>query len=150
MKIALGADHAGFELKEKIEKYLIAKGITVDDRGTNSSESVDYPDYARVVAEEVANKRADRGILVCGTGIGMSIAANKVPGIRAANAHNESEAQIIREHNDSNVLTLGGRVLDDKTAFKIIDLWLSTPFAGGRHARRVEKIGEIEKVEVPR
>ena len=150
MKIALGADHAGFELKEKIEKYLIAKGITVDDRGTNSSESVDYPDYARLVAEEVANKRADRGILLCGTGIGMSIAANKVPGIRAANAHNESEAQIIREHNDSNVLTLGGRVLDDKTAFKIIDLWLSTPFAGGRHARRVEKIGEIEKVEVPR
>jgi ribose 5-phosphate isomerase B len=150
MKIALGADHAGFELKEKIEKYLIAKGITVDDRGTNSSESVDYPDYARLVAEEVANKRADRGILLCGTGIGMSIAANKVPGIRAANAHNESEALIIREHNDSNVLTLGGRVLDDKTAFKIIDLWLSTPFAGGRHARRVEKIGEIEKVEVPR
>jgi ribose 5-phosphate isomerase B len=150
MKIALGADHAGFELKEKIEKYLIAKGITVDDRGTNSSESVDYPDYARLVAEEVANKRADRGILLCGTGIGMSIAANKVPGIRAANAHNESEAQIIREHNDSNVLTLGGRVLDESTAFKIIDLWLSTPFAGGRHARRVEKIGEIERVEVPR
>jgi ribose 5-phosphate isomerase B len=146
MKIALGADHAGFELKEKIEKYLIAKGITVDDRGTNSSESVDYPDYARVVAEEVANKRADRGILVCGTGIGMSIAANKVPGIRAANAHNQSEAQIIREHNDSNVLTLGGRVLEETTAFAIIDLWLSTPFAGGRHARRVEKIGEIEKV----
>jgi ribose 5-phosphate isomerase B len=150
MNIALGADHAGFELKEKIAKYLIAKGITVDDRGTNSSESVDYPDYARVVAEEVANKRADRGILVCGTGIGMSIAANKVPGIRAANAHNESEAQIIREHNDSNVLTLGGRVLDENTAFEIIDLWLSTPFAGGRHARRVEKIGEIEKVGVPR
>jgi ribose 5-phosphate isomerase B len=102
------------------------------------------------VAEEVANKRAERGILVCGTGIGMSIAANKVPGIRAANAHNESEAQIIREHNDSNVLTLGGRVLDENTAFEIIDLWLSTPFAGGRHARRVEKIGEIEKVGVPR
>jgi ribose 5-phosphate isomerase B len=150
MKIALGADHAGFELKEKIEKYLIAKGITVDDRGTNSSESVDYPDYARVVAEEVANKRADRGILVCGTGIGMSIAANKVPGIRAANAHNQSEAQIIREHNDSNVLTLGGRVLEETTAFAIIDLWLSTPFAGGRHARRVEKIGEIEKVGAQR
>ena len=150
MKIALGADHAGFELKEKIEKYLVSKGITVDDRGTNSSESVDYPDYARVVGEEVVSKRADRGILVCGTGIGMAIAANKVPGIRAANAHDESEAQIIREHNDANILTLGGRVLDENTAFKIIDLWLSTPFAGGRHARRVEKIAEIERVEVPR
>jgi len=148
MKIALGSDHAGFELKEKIKKYLTGKGISVDDRGTNSSESVDYPDFARVVGEEVVNKQADRGILVCGTGIGMAIAANKVPGIRAANAHNESEAQIIREHNDSNVLTLGGRVLDENSAYKIIDLWLSTPFAGGRHARRVEKIAEIERVEV--
>jgi ribose 5-phosphate isomerase B len=150
MNIALGADHAGFELKEKIKKYLVGKGVGVDDRGTNSSESVDYPDYAGAVGAEVINKRADRGILVCGTGIGMAIAANKVPGVRAANAHNESEAQIIREHNDVNVLTLGGRVLDESTAFKIIDKWLSTPFSGGRHARRVEKISEIERVEVPR
>ena len=148
MKIALGADHAGFELKEKIEKYLIGKGIAVDNRGTNSSESVDYPDYARLVGEEVISKRADYGILVCGSGIGMSIAANKVPGIRAVNARDETEAHLAREHNDANVLTLGGRFLEQGAAVKIIDRWLSTPFAGGRHGRRVEKIAEIERAEV--
>jgi ribose 5-phosphate isomerase B len=148
MKIALGSDHAGFELKEKLRGYLQKKGITVDDRGTKSPESVDYPDYARLVGEDVINKRADFGILVCGSGIGMSIAANKVPGIRAVNAHDETEAHLAREHNDANVLTLGGRFLEESAAQKIIDKWLSTPFAGGRHAIRVGKISEIEREEV--
>jgi len=148
MKIALGSDHAGFELKDKLRGYLQQKGITVDDRGTKSAESVDYPDYARIVGEDVINKRADFGILVCGSGIGMSIAANKVPGVRAVNAHDETEAHLAREHNDANVLTLGGRFLDVSTAQKIIDKWLNTPFAGGRHATRVGKIAAIERAEV--
>ena len=150
MKIALGADHAGFELKEKLKGYLQQKGITVDDRGTRSPEAVDYPDYARLVGEDVINKRADFGILVCGSGIGMSIAANKVPGIRAVNAHDETEAHLAREHNNANVLALAGRFMDEATAHKIIDKWLATPFAGGRHGRRVEKIAEIERAEVSR
>jgi ribose 5-phosphate isomerase B len=145
MKIALGADHAGFELKEKIKQHLVEKGIAVDDRGTNSPESVDYPDYARTVGEEVTGGRADRGILVCGTGIGMSMGANKVAGVRAAKVNSESEAQLSREHNDANVLALGARVLDERTALKIVDRWLETPFLGGRHQRRVDKIMAIEK-----
>jgi ribose 5-phosphate isomerase B len=147
MKIALGADHAGFELKEKIKAYLAQKGIAVEDHGTHSSDSVDYPDYARTVGEEVVAKHADFGILVCGAGIGMSIAANKVPGVRAANIHSEVEAKLSREHNNANILALGGRLLDEKTALQIVDCWLSTPFAGGRHERRVEKIAAIERAE---
>ena len=149
MKIALGADHAGFELKEKIKQYLLEKGITVDDRGTHSPQSVDYPDYAFRVAEEVAAGKADSGILVCGSGIGMSIAANKVHGVRAAHVTSEMEAQLSREHNDANVLTVGGRVLDEGTARKIVDRWLGTDFAGGRHQQRVEKITAIEREESP-
>jgi ribose 5-phosphate isomerase B len=145
MKIAIGADHAGLELKEKIKQHLVQRGMSVDDRGTHSTESVDYPDFARMVGEEVAGKRADRGILVCGSGIGMAIAANKVSGIRAANVSNEVEAQLSREHNDANVVTLGARLLDESTALRIVDRWLSTPFAGGRHERRLEKISEIER-----
>jgi ribose 5-phosphate isomerase B len=145
MKIALGADHAGFELKEKLRRYLQQRGIAVDDRGTLSPASVDYPDYAQLVSEDVINERADFGILVCGSGIGMSIAANKVPGIRAVNAHDETEAHLAREHNNANVLTLGGRFLDESAAQRIIDKWLSTPFAGGRHAQRVDKIAAIER-----
>lgn len=147
MKIALGADHAGFELKEKIKQHLTRKGFDVDDRGTNSSESVDYPDFARAVGEKVVGQNADRGILVCGTGIGMSIAANKVPGIRAANANSEVEAQLSREHNDANVLALGARLIDENTAVKIVDRWLNTGFMGGRHATRVDKITAIERDE---
>lgn len=149
MKIALGADHAGFELKEKIKKLLLQQGIQVDDQGTRSNEAVDYPDFARKVAEEVANRQVDFGILVCGTGIGMSIAANKVGGVRAANVNSEYEAQISREHNDANILTLGARTLSDQTAFQIIHKWLETSFAGGRHQRRVEKITEIERESLP-
>jgi len=145
MKIALGADHAGFELKEKIKQKLAAQGITVDDRGTNSTASCDYPDFARAVAEEVAAKVADLGILVCSTGIGMSIAANKVPGIRAAKVDTEFEAERSREHNDANVLTLGANIVSEDVASKIVDKWLATPFAGGRHERRVEKIAAIER-----
>jgi ribose 5-phosphate isomerase B len=145
MKIALGADHAGFELKEKLRRYLQQRGIAVDDRGTQSPASVDYPDYAQLVSEDVINERADFGILVCGSGIGMSIAANKVPGIRAVNAHDETEAHLAREHNNANVLTLGGRFLDESAAQRIIDKWLSTPFAGGRHAQRVDKIAAMER-----
>jgi ribose 5-phosphate isomerase B len=149
MKIALGADHAGFELKEKIKQYLLEKGITIDDRGTYSPQSVDYPDFAFRVAEEVAAGKADSGILVCGSGIGMSIAANKVHGVRAAHVTSEMEAQLSREHNDANVLAVGGRVLDEATARRIVDRWLSTDFAGGRHQQRVEKITAIEREESP-
>ena len=147
MKIALGADHAGFALKEQIKQHLAATGIQVDDRGTSSTESVDYPDFARAVGDEVAQQKADLGILVCGSGIGMAIVANKVPGVRAANVTDEYQAQVSREHNDANVLALGARVLQPQQALSIVDKWLHTPFAGGRHARRVEKIAEIEKEE---
>jgi ribose 5-phosphate isomerase B len=147
MRIAVGADHAGFELKEKIKQHLAHKGFEVNDCGTNSLESVDYPDFARAVGEEVVNRSADRGILVCGTGIGMSIAANKVPGIRAANANSEVEAQLSREHNDANVLAMGARLIDENTARKIVDRWLQTSFMGGRHSGRVAKITAIEREE---
>ena len=147
MKIAIGADHAGYELKEKVRRWLVQHGIEVDDRGTNSSESVDYPDYARAVAEEVSRKNADFGILVCGSGIGMAIVANKVPGVRAANVSSEQEAELSRAHNDANVLTLGARLMDEHNAFQILDVWLSTSFAGGRHQRRVDKIADIEREE---
>jgi ribose 5-phosphate isomerase B len=150
MKIAIGADHAGYELKEKVRRWLVQHGIEVDDLGTNSSESVDYPDYARAVAEEVSRKDAEFGILVCGSGIGMAIAANKVPGVRAANVTSEQGAELSRAHNDANVLTLGARLLDEHNAFQILDVWLSTPFAGGRHQRRVDKIAEIEREEAPK
>jgi len=145
MKIALGSDHAGFELKEKIKQKLTAQGVTVDDRGTNSTASCDYPDFARAVAEEVAAQGADLGILVCSTGIGMSIAANKVPGIRAAKVDTEFEAERSREHNDANVLAMGADTITPDLAFRVVDKWLATPFAGGRHERRVEKITAIER-----
>jgi ribose 5-phosphate isomerase B len=145
MKIAIGSDHAGFELKEKIKHYLLAKRFDVDDRGTHSSDSVDYPDYAQAVSEQVAANHADTGILVCGTGIGMAIAANKIHGIRAAHVTSEIEAQMSREHNDANVIAIGGRVLSEPTAMAIIDRWLATGFSGGRHQLRINKISELEK-----
>jgi len=148
MKIAIGADHAGYELKEKIKARLLERGIELNDLGTVSNDSVDYPDFARLVGEEVVQKRADRGILVCGSGIGMSIAANKVHGVRAANVASEYEAQLSREHNDANVLAVGARTLDEATAEAIVEKFLSTPFAGGRHQRRVDKIMQIEQEEM--
>lgn len=147
MRIALGADHAGYQLKDQIKQHLEQQGISVQDEGTSSAESVDYPDYARAVAHDVSQQRADLGILVCGSGIGMAITANKVDGIRAANVSTEYEAQMSREHNNANVLTLGARILSPDQAFAIVDKWLTTRFAGGRHERRVEKIMAIEKEE---
>ena len=147
MKIALGADHAGYQLKDQIKQHLEQQGISVCDEGTSSSESVDYPDYARAVAHDVSEHRADLGILVCGSGIGMAITANKVDGIRAANVSTEYEAQMSREHNNANVLALGARIINADEAFRIVDTWLATQFAGGRHERRVEKIMAIEKEE---
>lgn len=147
MKISVGADHAGYELKDTIRRHLQEKGIEVEDEGTNSGESVDYPDYARAVACDVAEHRADLGVLVCGSGIGMAISANKVAGIRAANVTSEYEAQLSREHNDANVLTLGARLLKADDALRIVDKWLETSFAGGRHQRRVDKMAAIEKEE---
>lgn len=145
MKIALGADHAGFALKEKIKQRLASQRLSIDDRGTNSTASVDYPDYARAVAEEVAAKQADLGILVCSTGIGMSMAANKVPGIRAAKVDTVFEAERSRQHNDANVLALGADTITEDQAYDIVDKWLATSFEGGRHERRVEKIAAIER-----
>jgi ribose 5-phosphate isomerase B len=147
MRIALGADHAGYQLKDQIKQHLQQQGVEVRDEGTSSPESVDYPDYARAVAHDVSERRSDLGILVCGSGIGMAITANKVDGIRAANVSTEYEAQVSREHNNANVLTLGARIISSDEAFRIVDKWLTTQFAAGRHERRVEKIMAIEKEE---
>lgn len=145
MKIALGSDHAGFELKESVKRLLTTEGIQVHDRGTHSPESVDYPDFARAVGEDVVRRKAEFGILVCGTGIGMSMSANKIPGIRAAKADTEYEAEMARAHNDANVLCLGARVTDAAAAEKLVRKFLETSFEGGRHQRRVDKIMAMEQ-----
>jgi len=142
--IALGADHAGYVLKEALKGWLINHGYQVLDLGTHSTESVDYPDYAGLVAESVADHKVERGLLICGTGVGMSIAANKVPGVRAALCADLYTARMSREHNDANVLVLGGRLMGADMASDILQAWLETAFAGGRHARRVEKIADVE------
>jgi ribose 5-phosphate isomerase B len=143
--IALGADHAGFELKEALKAWLIDGGYQVLDFGAHSPESVDYPDYAAQVAEAVADHKVERGVLVCGTGIGMSIAANKMPGVRAALCSDLYTARMSREHNDANILTLGGRLMGREMAVDILRMWLETEFLGGRHQRRVDKIDEIDQ-----
>lgn len=148
-RIAIGADHAGFDLKEKVRRYLASLGYEVEDHGTNSTESVDYPDYAERVAVRVAAKEVGFGVLVCGTGIGVAMAANKVPGVRAAPCSDTISARLAREHNDANVLALAGRLLDEATARKVIDTWLATTFAGGRHQRRVDKIAAIGERHPP-
>ena len=144
-RIVLGADHAGFHLKETVKKLLRDSGYDCDDVGTYSEESVDYPDFARGVAERVASGQCDLGILACGTGIGMAIAANKVPGVRAATAHDPMTARLAREHNDANVLALGGRILDDAGATEVVREFLAAQFAGGRHQRRIDKILELDR-----
>lgn len=144
MKIAIGCDHGGVVLKSAILEYLKDRSIEVIDYGTNGSESVDYPDFARAVAESVAQSKADKGILMCGTGIGISIAANKVKGIRCAVVHNEFTAQAASAHNNANILSLGGRILSPEEAVRLIDIWLNTAFEGGRHVGRLDKISEIE------
>ena len=145
MKIAIAADHAGFALKEKLRQQLADEGHEVVDFGTASTESCDYPDYAQPVAARWRRGVSDRGILVCSTGIGMAMAANKVDGVRAAPAQSEDEVRLTREHNDANVLTLGAKYLDEERASELIDIFLNTEFTGGRHARRVAKIAQLEK-----
>jgi len=145
MRIAIGADHAGFALKEDIKKALAEIGLPAEDFGTGSSDSVDYPDFAERVARGVAAGQFDRGILICGTGIGMAMAANKIPGIRAATVTDTDMARLSREHNDANILAIGARILDRKKALEIVRIFLETPFAGDRHQRRIDKITNLEK-----
>lgn len=149
MKVALGADHAGFELKEIVKKYLQKKGVEVEDFGTNSTESVDYPDFAVKVAKEVAQKKVDWGVLVCKSGIGMSIVANKVKGVRAAVVRTVEDTKLARGHNDANLLALSGAFTTEAEAKKIVDAWMETEFEGGRHERRVGKILDLEKQRKP-
>jgi len=145
MKIAIASDHGGCELKEKIVELLKEKGLEVIDYGVDNPESVDYPDYGIKVANAVSKGIAERGILSCGTGIGMSIVANKFPDVRAALCYDMFTARMSRLHNDANILVLGGRVLDKEVALMMVDVWLRTGFEGGRHQRRLDKISEIEK-----
>lgn len=145
MKIAIGSDHGGYELKELIKKHLQEKGFDIKDFGTDSTASTDYPDFARAVGEAVVAKDFERGILVCGTGIGISIAANKVPGVRCALVGDCFSAKATKEHNDANIIALGARVVGSGLALQIVDTWLSAEFEGGRHQNRIDKITEIEK-----
>ena len=148
MKIAIASDHAGFEEKERLKPLLDEMGIQYEDLGTSSEQSVDYPDYARKVGEEVAQGKVEQGLLVCGSGTGMAIAANKVPGVRAAVAWNEEVARLAREHNDANVLALGARTTPADELPKIVRAWFDAKFAAGRHIERVEKIRRIEQDEL--
>lgn len=144
MKVGIASDHAGFEEKELLIPYLEAEGYEVIDYGPDCDDRVDYPDFAEKVANALVQESIDRGILICGTGVGMAIAANKVKGIRAANALNAEFAKLAREHNDANIITLSGRFVDDATNKKIADAFLTTEFGGGRHAERVQKIMNLE------
>ncbi|MGQ9584454.1 MAG: ribose 5-phosphate isomerase B [Anaerolineae bacterium] len=145
MRIAVGADHGGFRLKERVRRFLEEEGHRVEDFGTDSEASVDYPDFGRPVAEAVARGDFDRGVLICGTGIGMSITANKVPGVRAALCHEGFSARLARMHNDANILCMGGRVLGEELALDVVRVFLETSFEdGGRHARRVGKVAALE------
>ncbi|HOC16641.1 MAG TPA: ribose 5-phosphate isomerase B [Vicinamibacterales bacterium] len=145
MRIAIGSDHAGYHLKEALKQTLNGAGVEVEDVGTENEESVDYPDYAERVAARVASGQSDRGILICGTGIGMAMAANKVDGIRAASVTDEIGARLARQHNDANVLALGGRVTPPEVAARLVRIFLDTPFEGGRHQRRVDKVSRLER-----
>lgn len=144
MLVAIGSDHGGFRLKEEIKELLTEENITFKDFGTYTAESVDYPDIAKQVGEAIVNGECAKGILICGTGIGIGIAANKIKGIRAALCHDVFSAKMTREHNDSNVLTMGERVIGPGLARMIVSTWLSTEFIGGRHAKRIEKISQLE------
>ncbi len=143
--IALGCDHGGFQLKQAVMKHLDELGLEYKDYGTYTEESCDYPVYGEAVAHAIVNGECDRGIIICGTGIGISIAANKVDGIRAALCSDTFSAQMCREHNDAQILAMGARVLGEGLALKIVDTFLNAEFAGGRHARRVERLMEIEQ-----
>ena len=147
MKIAIGSDHGGFIMKEELKEYLKEKGYDVTDCGTYSEESIDYPDIAMETAKKIISKENELGVLLCGTGIGISIAANKIDGIRAALCTDCYCAKMARNHNDANVLCMGGRVIDTDTAVKLADIFLNTPFEGGRHINRVCMIKDIEEKE---
>jgi len=145
MRIAIGSDHAGFELKERVSAHLVGHGYDVADFGTHGPASVDYPDFARQVGESVAGGEADFGVLVCGSGLGMEIAANKVAGVRAVQVMDAEMAKMSRLHNDANVVTLAGRYLEPQCADGIVDTFLATAFEGGRHQLRIDKITELER-----
>ncbi len=147
MIIGIGSDHGGFRLKEKIAAHLTEAGHDVRDYGTHSTDSCDYPQIALPLAKDVAGQNLERGILICGTGIGIGIAANKVPGVRAALCHDVFSARASREHNNANVLTMGERIVGEGLALLIVDEWLAADFAGGRHARRVDELTAIERGE---
>ena len=143
--IVIGSDHGGLDLKEEIKKLLEARGIPCEDLGTGNSDSVDYPDFGQAVASRVSSGAAEKGILVCGTGIGMSIVANKYPGVRAALATDVFMATMAKEHNNANILVLGGRVIEHDKAREMVAAWLDTEFAGGRHQKRLDKIAALEQ-----
>ena len=145
MRIAVGTDHRGYQIRSKVIELVERLGHEVEDVGTFSSEAVDYPDIAAQVSRKVSQGEADRGILVCGTGLGMCIAANKVRGIRAAACHDDLTAEMSRRHSDANVLCLSADLLGERLINRMIELWLSTPFEGGRHAQRIEKMAELEQ-----
>jgi ribose 5-phosphate isomerase B len=145
MRIAVGSDHRGTQLRGQLVAFLNQLGQEVIDLGSNSQDDVDYPDIAEAVARKVGSREVDRGILICGTGLGMCIVANKVPGVRAAPCHDDVTAELSRRHNDLNVLCLSGDILGERLADRLVEIWLSTPFEGGRHARRNRKITEIER-----
>ncbi len=142
--IIIGCDHAAYPLKEKVKDYLTGKGIDVEDVGTNSEESVDYPDFGKKVSSMVSNGNFKRGILICGTGIGMSMVANKFPHVRAALCTEPFSAEMSRRHNDSNILVMGGRMTGETLALEIVRIWLETPFDGGRHQARLNKFDTID------
>ena len=145
MRVSLGSDHRGVHAKARLVQLLQQAGHEVSDEGTHDNQSVDYPDFAGIVSRKISQGDADRGILICGTGIGMCIAANKFPGVRAACCHDEVSAELSRRHNDTNVLCLSGDALSDSLMDRVVKLWMETPFEGGRHGRRVDKITAIEQ-----
>jgi ribose 5-phosphate isomerase B len=145
MQIGLACDHAGFELKEELKAFLKSLGVKAIDMGTFNEDSVDYPDFGVLVAEKVSRGELERGVLICGTGIGMSMVANKFPRIRAAVANDLYSSRCSREHNDANILIVGGRIVGKELAKEIVKVWLETPFAGGKHKRRIEKIEALER-----
>ncbi len=144
-KIAIGSDHAGFESKERAKSDLLALGVEVVDKGTHNLDSVDYPDFGAAVARAVASGEVERGVLICGSGIGVSIAANKIPGARAALCWNEETTRLAREHNDANVLCFGARFINPEQAARMVRVFLETEFAGDRHTRRVEKLSALDR-----
>lgn len=144
MKIIIGADHGGYELKNSISEWLNTKGYEIKDIGVFTSDSVDYPDISKLVGEAVASGEFERGILVCGSGVGVNIAANKIKGIRSTHCHDTVIARLSREHNDTNVITMGGRFIAKELAYEILDIWLNTQFSGGRHQNRINKIDQME------